>query len=52
MRAAAVDAVRRGLRMALSRPSRPGMPRKRAAGAPMIRDSGPATSGESMATPP
>jgi hypothetical protein len=52
IRAAAVDAVRRGLRMALSRPSRPGTPRKRAAGAPMIRASGAATSGDSIATPP
>ena len=53
MRAAAVDAVRRGFRMALSRPSRPGDARGSGRpGAPITRDNGPATSGDSMATPP
>ena len=51
MSAAAVDAVRRGLRTAFSRASRPGMPRQRGSGAPMARPTGRAITGPSTATP-
>lgn len=51
MRAAAVDAVRRGWRMALRRPSWPGTPRSAAKGQPSTEDSGRATSGTSPASP-
>ena len=48
--AAAVDAVRRGLRLAFSCPRRPVIPRRRA-GAPIAVASGLATNGDSTATP-
>ena len=51
MRADAVCAVRRGLRMEFSRPSRPDMPSRRASGRPMTLDIGRATAGASRATP-
>ena len=47
----AVWAVRRGLRMEFSRPSRPDMPSRRASGRPMTLAIGRATAGASMATP-
>ncbi len=47
--AAAVEAVRRGLRMAFNRPSRPGTPR--ASGPPTTRATGRASSGDRPATP-
>ena len=46
-----VCAVRRGLRMEFSRPSRPDMPSRRAPGRPMTLAIGRATAGASMATP-
>ncbi len=49
--AAAVWAVRRGLRMEFSRPSRPETPSRRASGRPMTLDMGRATAGDSMVTP-
>ena len=51
MRADAVCAVRRGLRMEFSRPSRPDMPSRRASGRPMTLDIGRATAGARRATP-
>ena len=47
----AVWAVRRGLRMEFSRPSRPDIPSRRASGRPMTLAIGRATAGASMATP-
>ncbi len=44
--AAAVDAVRRGLRMAFSRASRPGTPRSRASGRPIAPATGRTSSGD------
>jgi len=49
--AAAVCAVRRGLRIEFCRPSRPGTPRSRARGRPSTLAIGRAISGESMPTP-
>ncbi len=49
--AADVCAVRRGLRMEFSRPSRPEVPSRRASGRPMALAMGRATAGASMATP-
>ena len=49
--AAAVCAVRRGLRMEFSRPSRPEVPSRRASGRPMTLAMGRATAGASIATP-
>ncbi len=49
--AAAVWAVRRGLRMEFSRPNRPEVPSSRASGRPMTLAIGRATAGASMATP-
>ncbi len=49
--AAAVEAVRRGLRIAFSRASLPGWPAQRANGQPSSRASGRATSGLSTPTP-
>ncbi len=46
-----VCAVRRGLRMEFSRPSRPDIPSRRAPGRPMTLAMGRATAGASMATP-
>ncbi len=51
IRAAAVWAVRRGLRMEFSRPSRPEVPSRRASGRPMTLAMGRATAGASMVTP-
>ncbi len=51
VRAAAVAAVRRGLRMAFWRPSLPDMPAMRGNGAPITRAMGPAANGLSRATP-
>ena len=51
MRAAAVWAVRRGLRMEFSRPSFPATPSSRGSGRPITLTSGRATAGESVATP-
>ena len=51
IRAAAVCAVRRGLRMEFSRPSRPEIPSRRASGRPITLAMGRATAGASMATP-
>src|SRR5215207_8770020 len=51
IRAAAVEAVRRGLRMAFSRARLPGSRKTRANGQPMTRASGRAISGLSTATP-
>ena len=51
IRAEDVCAVRRGLRMEFSRPSRPDMPSRRAPGRPMTLAMGRATAGASMATP-
>ena len=51
MSAAAVDAVRRGLRTAFSRASVPGIPRHRGSGAPSSRPTGRAITGPSTATP-
>ena len=51
IRADDVWAVRRGLRMEFSRPSRPEMPSRRASGRPMTLAMGRATAGASMATP-
>jgi hypothetical protein len=51
MRAEAVWAVRRGLRIEFSRPSLPGSPRSRASGRPITPASGRAIAGESMVTP-
>ena len=51
IRAEAVWAVRRGLRMEFSRPSRPDMPSRRASGRPMTLAIGRATAGASIATP-
>ena len=50
MSAEAVDAVRRGLRMAFSRPSLPWIPRRRI-GAPITPASGRAPSGNRIAMP-
>ena len=49
--AAAVWAVRRGLRMEFSRPNRPEVPSRRASGRPMTLAIGRATAGASIATP-
>ena len=49
--AEAVWAVRRGLRIELSRPSLPASPNAPASGRPMAEDNGRATAGASMATP-
>ena len=51
MSADAVCAVRRGLRMEFSRPSRPDMPNRRASGRPITLAIGRATAGASLATP-
>ena len=51
IRAAAVDAVRPGLRIALSRARRPGIPAKRAAGHPTIRAITGTAIGTSIAAP-
>ncbi len=51
IRADDVWAVRRGLRMEFSRPSRPEVPSSRASGRPMTLAMGRATAGASMATP-
>ncbi len=51
MSAAAVWAVRRGLRMEFSRPSLPGSPSTRASGRPIAPESGRAAAGASMAAP-
>ena len=51
MRAEAVCAVRRGLRMEFSRPNLPDMPSSRAKGRPITLDIGRATAGASRATP-
>ena len=51
MSADAVWAVRRGLRMEFSRPSRPEMPSRRASGRPMTLAIGRATAGARRATP-
>ena len=51
IRADDVCAVRRGLRMEFSRPSRPEVPSRRASGRPMTLAMGRATAGASMATP-
>ncbi len=51
IRAAAVADVRRGLRMALSRPSTAGSPKRRIRGMPITRAAGAATRGVSMAIP-
>ena len=51
MRAEAVWAVRRGLRMEFSRPNLPGAPRTAANGRPMALERGRATAGASMAAP-
>ena len=51
MSAEAVWAVRRGLRMEFSRPSRPEVPSRRAPGRPMTLANGRARAGASMATP-
>src|SRR3970282_2859294 len=50
IRADAVAAVRRGLRIAFSRPSLPGTPARRI-GAPRVPDTGLAISGVRLATP-
>ena len=51
MSAAAVCAVRRGLRMEFSRPSLPGSPSTRASGRPITLDSGRAIAGARVAAP-
>ena len=51
MSAAAVWAVRRGLRMEFSRPSLPATPSSRGSGRPITLDSGRARAGDSVATP-
>ena len=51
MSAAAVDAVRAGLRTAFSRASRPGIPRRRSSGAPNAEAIGLTSCGLSSATP-
>ena len=51
MRAAAVWAVRRGLRMEFSRPNRPEIPSRRATGRPIALAIGRATIGANMPTP-
>src|ERR1700722_16201474 len=51
MSAAAVCAVRRGLRMEFSRPSLPGSPSTRASGRPITLDSGRAMAGAKGAAP-
>ncbi len=47
----AVDALRRGLRMAFSRPSRPVAPNRAGSGLPMTLVTGRASSGERVDTP-
>ena len=51
MRADAVCAVRRGLRIEFSRPSRPGIPVRRATGRPIALASGRAKPGATMEVP-